>query len=246
MPVIYRGDYFASSVLARVERGEISVFRNYANDPYARCTAPDAPGMPDLVAPISSRDFRGWLTALGWVTRGAFPSSREIDNILQVLMIWSRKHRAACDDEAIVKQLQQSPLLVTIVEYMQGRDGDEWHGRAKDLWTTLREAAREAETLALGGRRFPGGPNVMSRQKSPQRELRRSLGIEFVIRRSNGAHLTIRCVDDSQTASSNLSSAENMPNAADSHVVDDRTIASPTTEQAELPSGHATEGDSHA
>jgi hypothetical protein len=72
----------------------------------------------------------------------------------------------------------------------------------KPLWVMLRRFAQERGILVIGEKRFAGGAQVLSREIDRRLEIFRRLGLQIETRRSNGSHIIISWMDDSDDQSS--------------------------------------------
>lgn len=207
------------AVQDEIKQGRIRVYRNALNHPYVFCDHPEFPG---LNVSLFHRDFRGWLCRFVWNQRQLLLHEREVDRILELLNGHSLENPITeVSDPALLQILEQEPLLATIVEFMEGKIKLET--KMADLLKQLRSFAKERGLMGRMSHRFPGGPNVLSLKLKAFRTVLTGFGIEVVIRRSNGAKVTlIGRKDDDSGQSSRESSARNEGEAKHLDAADDR------------------------
>jgi|GEM_PF-6712819 len=231
----YKELFFPSSIVRRIDRGEIRPYRDFAGVPSVELSAPDKEGMPKLVAPIESRDVKAWLADFYWQTRETVPKADEIDLAVKILHNRSLHRTAGCDALAIEQELQKNPLAAVLTEYWDCDLATPLDGRAKVVYESLRTVAENKFLLTLKGVPFPAGPSSLVRQLNLHRVFLESLGIEFAVRRSNGSHLRIWRVDDDRGSPSVEPSAPSTRNTDEPEAMDDWTIDHHTATETEPP-----------
>ena len=114
------------------------------------------------------------------------------------------------DDPALLQYIESEPVVAVLLEFMHTRD--RYEQTMEVLWKELRKFARGRRLLVRGKKRFPGGPNVLSRilGLDPCAKVLERLGIILEMKRSNGCKVTLtRRLDDPATEPSGEPSAPN-------------------------------------
>ncbi len=197
-----------TAILAAVRIGQIKLYRNVLRQPYVFC---DLPEYPSLHVHLHDKDFRGWLAHFIWETKNFLLKEREIDRILEELA--GRSLSEGLDkihDPALLQYIESEPVVAVLLEFMHTRD--RFVPTMEVLWKELRKFARGRRLLVRGKKRFPGGPNVLSRilGLDPCAKVLERLGIILEMKRSNGCKVTLtRRLDDPATEPSGEPSAPN-------------------------------------
>ncbi len=206
-------------VLEEIEQGRIRVYRNVLNEPWVYC---DHPRHPAGHWRLFAKDFRYWFTCFLWKEYQIELRDRRIDWLLELLAGHSlQNHVANATDPALLDLIEQEPVIAVLIEFMDGRP--RYESSMENLWKILSNLAKERGLTRRGSRRFPGGPQVLSRKLHQFHDALKHLGIEVQFRRSNGSKVTlVGRLDASETESSAHASASNSATINELSVEDDR------------------------
>jgi hypothetical protein len=206
-------------ILREVHQGQVGLYRNALNQPCVCCSHPD---FPKISVPISHPEFQRWMSHFVWNRAEILLQRREISRIAELLSGQSLANpTASLPQSTILETLERNPLLETIVEFMDERET--YESTMLELLKKLREFAKERGLMARMSTKFPGGPNVLSRQLSRFSSTLSCLGIAVQIRRSNGSRVALRKLkDDDHDQSSDESSAAKSEVPDDLESLDDR------------------------
>jgi hypothetical protein len=113
-------------------------------------------------------------------------------------------------DPALLQYIESEPVVAVLLEFMHTRD--RYEASMEVLWKELDKFGRGRRLLVRGKKRFPGGPNVLSRRLGLDMcaKVLEQLGIILEMKRSNGCKVTLtRRLDDSSKEPSAESSVPN-------------------------------------
>jgi hypothetical protein len=162
---------------------------------------------PKLHTELMGRDFRAWLAGLLWGKLNIVLRRAQTDQILEVLDAQAMKtSRAYASDMELIYSIEFDPLVSVLVEYCHSKSRLEM--KAEPLWTALNEFARSRGMLDRFHRRFPGGPNAFTGRLRKLIPILQHHGLMVEIKRSNGALVVIKRLDDPSDVSSTSPSAD--------------------------------------
>jgi hypothetical protein len=142
-----------------------------------------------------------WLTFFASEKRLGLLRGDELRRILTYLAGAAMKNPLnTIDDPTLLDLIRSDPNVVVIYEFMYGRSRIET--KMLSFWVMLRRFGQERGILAIGKRRFAGGAQVLSREIDRRLDIFRRLGLRIERKRSNGAHIIISWMDDSDDQSS--------------------------------------------
>jgi hypothetical protein len=142
-----------------------------------------------------------WLTAFASDRRLGLLNGGELRRIQNFLAGAAMKNPlTTIDDPTLFDLITSDPNVLVISEFMYGRPRIET--RMRDLWVMLWRFGKERGILVIGKRRFAGGAQVLSREIDRRLDIYRRLGLQIERKRSNGSHIIISWMDDSDDQSS--------------------------------------------
>lgn len=192
---------------AEIDCGRIDIFQNLLGKPYISLRLPEHPWGTFF---LLHKDVRGWLAVFAWEGGHGFLKERDIDRILTFFRgLALRKRLLGISDPALLKLLRTEPVLAVAYEFMCEKETGKHEATMANLWKAWREHAVERGLLFSGRRRFPGGPQVLSRLITHFRDVLLALGIKVEMKRSNGSQITLTRTDASAEQSSSESSVLN-------------------------------------
>jgi hypothetical protein len=156
---------------------------------------------PCEVLPLFADRVGHWLTAFASEKRLGLLSGGELRRIQTYLAGAAMKNPlSTIDDPSLLDLIKSDPNILIIYEFMYGRSRIET--KMKSLWVMLKQFGQERGILAIGNKRFAGGAQVLSREIDRRLDIFRRLGLQIETKRSNGSHIIISWMDDSDDQSS--------------------------------------------
>ena len=157
---------------------------------------------------IESAQFGNWLSDFAWTETGRLLAGQGLNRIRRVLQGRALSiRRLRPGNNEVLAALKNNPVIALVVEYVHEKiaSGNSVEYSLSTFFKNVRDFG--ADQGNIGRHRLPAGANVFSRILNKNRRLLRELGIEFEIRRSNGAIITIKRLDDCDGKPSAESSA---------------------------------------
>jgi len=216
-----RDELILRALLEHVEAGQIFLYRNILQNSYVAFRVADRPAGVFL---LHDDAVRNWIADFAWDGGLGLVQQRELDRIITVLAGRAmRSDHGQIGDAAAIQLIESEPVVAVALEFMQVKRTDKHETNVETLWIEWRDFANERGLLKLGRRRFPGGPNVLSRVLRRFAEPLRALGVSVSFRRSNGSHVVLeRLSDDAAFQSSAQPSVPKPCQNKDLASVDDR------------------------
>jgi hypothetical protein len=185
-------------IMEEVKARRILLFENALGKAFIELRLED---WPCETLPLFDDRVGHWLTAFASEKRFGLLHRDELRRILTYLAgAAMRNPLNTIDDPTLLDLITSDPNVLVIYEFMYGRPRIET--KMKGLWVMLRRFGQERGILVIGKRRFAGGAQVLSREIDRRLDIFRRLGLQIETKRSNGSHIIISWMDDSDDQSS--------------------------------------------
>jgi hypothetical protein len=198
-----------AKITQEIETGKIFVFRNLLNHPYIRVMVEQ---MPSGCFHLYDHEAEDWIEFFLSFRHQILLRSAELKPVIKALVGRSMMTvRHEIEEPEILHILQTEPVVATTYEYFFARPPGMVDKTMQGHWKDLREFAIERNLEKFGNKRFPGGPNVLSRQLRRFQLVLATLGIHMRLPAvSRGLPIQIGRLDDYNSEPSPQSSGPNV------------------------------------
>jgi hypothetical protein len=205
-PVERREKALAAINVALADK-RIEVYRDLLKQPHIIFRFP---GRPDEHWLLSDERVDGLIAALLAESVPLLPYAPEVrDACLLLSGLAMRTPRTVITDVALLRLLEQEPVLEVVVEFMHDNPKNPFEVRVAKLCTDLSEFLAKYGLQGPGRRRIPTS-QWLGRKLRLHREALRALQVEVTFKRSNGSVVTLTRLDTTASLPSVISSDDNL------------------------------------
>jgi hypothetical protein len=195
-----------AEIQKRVESGTVFVYASLGGRTYIRTTEP---GLVQIDAPCPSSRAVEWLMAAAFKWFDVVFKKGDAQTVCMILaggavpLLPGEK-----SDLELLQQIEGSPVVTTVVEFMASRAGDRYSGRAEELWKELTDFIDIRGLYWGGGKAFPGGASILTRRLNADAEILRRCGVKYENSRgSEGANVVLSRLPDANDGTSTMPSS---------------------------------------